>query len=228
MASIKLAHVVSDIKGSIGGSIFGNTGNQRYLRTKTSQVNRITTAQSKQRSFITSLTQSWRTLSDTQRKLWNGFAENQTTTNRVGDNIQLTGFNWYVKLNSRLFLIAKTLLSIPPLFLIPIGLTATQFTVLHTPAVIVISWQPFQVGQVVLSVFMTPALSTGVKPKPNQFRFVINKNPGGLNVIFPIAEYNAVFGQLGAVGMQIWCILRYTVIETGAVFETPNQLAIIE
>ena len=215
MAVIKLSHIVSNVKGSIGGSIFGNTGNQMYIRNKTSPVNKVTSTQGKQRQFITSLTQSWRSLADNQRLLWNIFSKEQTLVNRVGDDINMSGFNWYVSLNSNLHLINKPLI-IAPLssslskFIATLGTNLEQppgfFGILHLPAV------PSGYSYVV---YATIGLAKGVKPKDNQFRKVFVNGTAGSVLSILAGGYQSVFGQVGAVGSNIFFKIKVVNNSTG-------------
>lgn len=220
MAVVKLSHIISDVKGSIGGSIFGNTRNQLYIRAKTSQVNRVTPAQGKQRNFITKLTQSWRAKKERSRQQWNVFATNQPATNRVGDVIHLTGFNWFVKLNSNLFLAGQALINNPP-SVFEVTIITNSFIVFNNFLQwFFITWQPSSQANIILSVFMTTGLSSGVQPKKNQFRFIVNTPATGLAFLIVTDKYRNVFGNFPAMGSKVWAVLRFTNGLTGAVFNS--------
>jgi hypothetical protein len=71
------------------------------MRTLKVPVNPATAAQVLARNRMSDLTNRWlNTLTDAQRDDWATYAANVPITNRIGQQIFLTGLNWYVASNS--------------------------------------------------------------------------------------------------------------------------------
>jgi len=216
MAVLKLTSLVSSIQGKVNGSLFGNTGSTKYIRNKTTPVNKVSPAQGRQRQFITTLTQFWRKLSANERLLWSAFAQNQEVTNRLADKITLSGFNWFVKLNSNLFTVNGALMTVPPLKLVQKFANINLVVGAHSSqAVLVIVDEGIPIGYT-YAFFATPTLSIGVKAKANQFKHIQSDSLVGRNVFIFNNAYIDVFGRIGAVGGAIWFYVKVIHNVTGA------------
>ena len=102
MASIKLAPIISDIAGTVGGGVFSKNANGAYLRTKGLRNNQNTAAQREKRLNLTNFAQQWRNLTQAERDSWTQASPQFTYQNRVGDTKQYTGFQLFVKTNMNL------------------------------------------------------------------------------------------------------------------------------
>ncbi len=204
MAKLKLTALVSDIAGSVGGSIFAKAGNTHYIRTKTTPVNKVSPTQGAQRQFIGSLTQSWRNLNPNERMLWSAFALNQPTTNRVGDKVTLSGFNWYIKLNSNLHLAGEPIILIPPLVTESIFISGLFFSIVNaTNSLAVLHVPPIPINYAYI-VYATVSIPLGRKIKDNEYRFIqASKNVGSIIAVLTV-NYSKIFGAVGEVGSHIW------------------------
>ncbi len=219
MAVLKLTSIVSSINGKLNGSLFGNTGNTKYIRNKVTPVNKVSPAQGRQRIFIGSLTQSWRYLTESQRIQWTSFALNHSTTNRVGDVVYLTGFNWYVRLNSNLNLIKESLISVPPSVPSQIFISGMFFSIQENPdsmATLVLPNTPIGYRYVI---YGTTGIPAGQKPKDNQYRFLalLDLAPAIITVITP--AYHRAFGGIPPTGSIIWFKAKAIHIASG--FNSP-------
>ncbi len=95
--------------GVIGGSASGSVGavtlshnkGGSYMRTRKIPTNPSSAAQVLARNRMADLTNRWlNTLTDLQRTDWETYAANVPVNNRIGQQIFLTGINWYVASNS--------------------------------------------------------------------------------------------------------------------------------
>jgi len=103
MALIKFGAGVVGMSGSIGGTTFARNRSGSYARARTKPVNTNTSAQQLVRSVMAQLTTRWsQTLTAIQREAWNLYASNVIMTNRLGEAINLSGFNQYIRSNSNL------------------------------------------------------------------------------------------------------------------------------
>jgi len=100
MALVKYGGVAIDVRGKIAGNVFSRNSYGSYIRALTKPVNPNTELQQNIRGVMQSITTRWnQTLTQEQRDGWNVYAAAITWQNRLGDDIQLTGFNMYVRSN---------------------------------------------------------------------------------------------------------------------------------
>jgi hypothetical protein len=103
MALIKPGAGVAQISGSIAGTTFSRNRYGAYARNRSIPVNPNTSAQQKVRSTVSLLSNMWsQTLTAAQRAAWKTYADNVEVLNRLGDSVNLTGFNMYVRSNTAL------------------------------------------------------------------------------------------------------------------------------
>ena len=100
MALVKYGGVAIDVRGKIAGNVFSRNSYGSYIRALTKPVNPNTEMQQNIRGVMQSITTRWnQTLTEAQRDGWNVYAAAITWQNRLGDDIQLTGFNMFVRSN---------------------------------------------------------------------------------------------------------------------------------
>jgi len=123
MALIKFGGGVVQMSGSIAGNTFARNRYGNYCRARTKPVNPQTARQTSIRSGMAFLTSRWgQTLTAVQRTAWNLYASSVTMTNRLGETINLTGFNHYIRSNMIRKQLAYTIIDDGPvLFEIPAG-----------------------------------------------------------------------------------------------------------
>ncbi|MBA7685414.1 hypothetical protein ES703_93838 [subsurface metagenome] len=103
MALIKHGALVAQISGSVAGTTFARNRYGAYARNRTKPVNPNTALQNAQRAALTLLTARWaQTLTGAQRTAWNLYGSNVVMLNKLGENINLTGFNHYIRSNTGL------------------------------------------------------------------------------------------------------------------------------
>lgn len=86
--------------GSIGGVTFSHNAFGPYARTKAIPVNPNTPAQQTVRGFMADLSNLWiNTLTQAQRDDWKTYAANVTVIDKLGQAINVTGMNMYVRSN---------------------------------------------------------------------------------------------------------------------------------
>ena len=97
MASIKLGPLVSDIRGSIGGTVLSRNNGGAYAKARVCPVNPNSAAQQVVRSIMASMFTFWSALSAGVRTAWGVYAANVSMVNRLGDVINCTGYNMYAR-----------------------------------------------------------------------------------------------------------------------------------
>lgn len=87
--------------GSIGAVVFSHNRGGSYMRTRKVPTNPSSAAQVLARNRMSALTNYWYNgLTAAERQGWETYAANVPVTNRIGQQIYLTGLNWYVAMNS--------------------------------------------------------------------------------------------------------------------------------
>ena len=92
--------IFAQASGSIAGITFSRNRGGMYTRARAIPVNPNTAGQQAVRSAMSVLTSAWsNVLSAAQRTAWILYASNVPLINRVGDPINVTGLNMYVRSN---------------------------------------------------------------------------------------------------------------------------------
>ena len=100
MALVKYGGGVVQMSGSIAGDTHARNRYGNYVRARTKPVNPNTARQDVVRSIIAILTTRWSaTLTANQRIAWNLYASNVVMQNKLGEAINLSGFNHYIRSN---------------------------------------------------------------------------------------------------------------------------------
>ena len=100
MAKVQFGGGVSNIQGSIAGNTFTRSKAGPAARNRVKPNNPATPAQLAQRERIVRLSKAWQQLTEDQRKSWDAEAKEQKTKGVCGNNITLTGHQYFVRVNS--------------------------------------------------------------------------------------------------------------------------------
>ncbi len=101
MALYRPGPIVSEIRGSIGGSTFSRNAAGQYIRQRSNPVNPNTDRQQAVRTLLGAVAQRWSSVLDAaQRTAWDTYAAAVVMTNGLGDPVYLSGFQHYVRSNT--------------------------------------------------------------------------------------------------------------------------------
>lgn len=101
MALIKFGGGVVGMAGKIGGTVYARNRYGQYARSWANPVNPRSDRQTAIRGIIGALGDLWgQTLTDDQRASWENYASNVEMKNRLGETIQLSGFNHFCRSNA--------------------------------------------------------------------------------------------------------------------------------
>jgi len=127
MALIQTSVLVSNIKGSIGGTTFSM--NRAGLTAKKRLVGKrlLNTKQAAAINFSLLSTYAWNQLSNANKILFNNYALANASTDRYGVTKQLTGYQWFKLLNQNSLYFNGVNITSPPAYGIP--LPPPSFTV---------------------------------------------------------------------------------------------------
>lgn len=91
----------TQISGSSGGTTWSRNRFGAYKRNRSLPVNPNTSRQVAVRNNVRSLAIAWNnTLTQAQRDAWNVYGANVTWTNKLGQAVNLTGLNHYIRSNT--------------------------------------------------------------------------------------------------------------------------------
>lgn len=108
----------TDLSGKVGGIVASHNAGGAYFRAATIPTNPNTLFQQTVRAFVAALTSAWQTtLTQLQRDAWELYADNVTVTNRIGEQINISGIAMFVRNNvARMQATGNALLNAPIVF----------------------------------------------------------------------------------------------------------------
>ena len=222
---IKFGAIVVDGSGKLGGHVFTKTKAGNAMRTKTTPVNRRSTAQQGVKSKFTANAQAFRALTEAQIAAWNAAAQDFKVKNHFGDSVTLSGMALYQRLNSNIVKVGGTVIAGPPL---QVAVPSVDDLVIATCTTLVMtaSFTPTPIGaDEVIFWEATRPLSAGVSFVQNEYRACGQVDPEGVSPAEIFSDYEAVFGA-PIIGKRVW--LRGTIVnnKTGQV-GTPAQASFL-
>lgn len=152
MASIQLSSLVTDIKGSVGGTTFSRNRSGLTAKAKIVGKKNTTAKQQIELQNNTLLRNQWALLTLSQKQVWNEYAVINTKTNRYGTTKSLTGFNWFISVNNAWYYMYGVFLYIPPAFAYPAFLPS--FSISVSPSGLIVTWStPIDTGLIDIFIF---------------------------------------------------------------------------
>lgn len=114
MAKVLNPFFAGDARGSIGAFTASRNRSGAVMRQKVSPVQPRSNAQQSVRYTLQGLTKQFQSLTSVQISNWNDFAAANPVTDVFNNQINLTGMNWFVRLNSRLTESGIAVITTPP------------------------------------------------------------------------------------------------------------------
>lgn len=105
MAKIRFIAPVDEARGTIGGVVFSANKSGTYAKARRQPSQPFSTVQNFGRAIVSQWPNEWRALDQSQRDDWDTWAADpaQEKTNILGQTYYLSGFQWFVALNTRLY-----------------------------------------------------------------------------------------------------------------------------
>lgn len=94
------SQVYTQASGSVGGVTYSRSPSGMYARGRAVPVNPGTRQQTRVRALLGLLSGLWQSLSVGERDLWSVYGDNVPVTNRLGDSINLSGINHFIRSNA--------------------------------------------------------------------------------------------------------------------------------
>lgn len=93
--------LMGELSGRVGGVVFSHNAGGAYVRAGSIPTNPNTTFQQAVRNAVAQLSAMWsNTLTRAQQDAWNVYGANVKVTNRIGDQINISGLAHYVRSNT--------------------------------------------------------------------------------------------------------------------------------
>jgi len=197
-----LSTLLSEARGSINGATFSRNSSGAYIRSRVKPVNPNTPAQSSARALFATLSAAWKSLTAAERETWNSARPNFPQVDKLGQSIELTAQQLYMKMNRALQAAGLTTIDVAPT---PTSVTTPSFTsVTIDTTQIAIEYSPATLAAAeTLIISASTAMSPGVSFAGRSAFKQIQVVPGGSAAPADIfADYNGIFGagtlQVGA------------------------------
>lgn len=98
MSLVKYGGGIVQMSGSLAGNTFARNKSGNYVRARTVPVNPQSSRQTTVRNNLSFLTEEWNdTLTAAQRTAWAAYAAAVDWVNRLGETVNLSGFNMFVR-----------------------------------------------------------------------------------------------------------------------------------
>lgn len=104
MAIAQFGVIVTGLRGTVGGATFSANKGGPYVKSWARGANPRTPTQSDNRNVLSAYAANWRNLTGAQQTAWDAYAAAaaQEKTNSLGEPYYVSGFAWYVAINSAL------------------------------------------------------------------------------------------------------------------------------
>jgi hypothetical protein len=203
------------ISGSVGATVFSHNAGGAYMKNKSIPLNPNSPYQISARNLLTLFAQKWRSLTEAQQAAWNAAAPSFPVTNRIGETITLSGFNFYVRQNININLAGGSSISVPPSPGTVVSPLTFSGTCTGGAISLIYTATPVPTGQV-LFVYGTIGLSTGKNFVKSQFRLFAVLAAAAASPFSATTLYTARFGPpLSGVGQKLFFQIEPVVIASG-------------
>lgn len=101
--------------GSQAGTTSSRNRFGQYRRSRAMPVNPNTPGQQSARNRLSAQSQAWRGLTDAQRAAWESYSQSHPFNDSLGQQIFLTGHQWFISVNTALLAAGMATVSVPDL-----------------------------------------------------------------------------------------------------------------
>lgn len=105
-----------EARGAVGSLVYNSWRGISTVRSRVAPVTQYTDRQLALRACSATATLAWQTLDQSERDAWNLFAQQNQDIDWTGNPKRLSGFNWFIRCNSRLLDIGEDLRESPPTY----------------------------------------------------------------------------------------------------------------
>jgi len=210
MARIKTSALISDIRGSIGGTTFQQSRGGLVMKNKPYGRHGNTVKRSIETNIMHALQHAWMSLSDTARNTWNIFADYKRVHQNNDSARFLNGQQIFIKYNFYRLLTGRSLQS-DPLFA-PVDLEQLTVTLsLSLGNLIMTGSRNFDATKEFMIIMITYPLPASINNAGSRYRFIDITYASASFLTISLA-YIDVFGRVPTVGETV--LYKYRLINT--------------
>lgn len=114
IAMIFTSSVAEKALNKSGKNVFSKNLHGHYMKLRVKPSNPKTKAQMSSRKAFGAISSRWKGLTTFERGEWNSYASIHWTSNKLGFKRALSGFHWYMKVNTPLYYMGKEMLKRAP------------------------------------------------------------------------------------------------------------------
>lgn len=93
---LRMKQLIPPSSGSVAGTTYSRNRFGQYIRKRATPTNPATAKQVARRAIVTAASAAWKGLTQLSRDSWKSWAENHPKLDSLGQQIWLTGFQWFV------------------------------------------------------------------------------------------------------------------------------------
>jgi hypothetical protein len=169
MALVQLSGIISNIKGSIGGTTFSNNRAGITAKKRITQSRSLNSKQAAELNNSIAVTVAWNALTYSQKNVFNLYALANAYTDRYGVVKTLTGFQWFKQLSQASNYFTGSQLTSPPAYSVPPAIPT--FTVTLNPTTIILDWStPINPALINIYCYTTPPVKAQAQVQRSAYR----------------------------------------------------------
>lgn len=193
MANVKYGVIVTEIKGSIGGTCFqgGNVG--YVIRNKSYTARTNGSARQTVNYWLTQLAYTWRTLSSGNKAAWAAIAATWTFTDRFGNVYQGSAYQIYMSYNGLRLALYLTAVTTPNALVTPTD-PGTMSAAISLPSDYDFIWSNVGGANDYITIFCSPPGSPGSTLTGKKLLHMDSWAMNGLYQVDFQTQYEAAFG----------------------------------
>lgn len=192
MARVIYSAEINELKGSVGGTTFQRNKSGTISKLKSHLTYNPSSGQLISRSVLASLTRLWHSLSMSNQLSWNSFAAAHTKYSYWNVEKNLSGFNWFVHVNSNRLACGQSYSATPPSYATPL-FCPTFFTLINNDG-IGFSFDSFpERDSYYLFVFATPPIRQVNLQSRRSLRLIAVIDPDNLTIYDLTSAYEVAF-----------------------------------
>jgi hypothetical protein len=193
MAKVIYSAEINELIGSVGGTTFQRNASGAIAKLKTISRGRSSSSRQDSNIRLNEIVLTWSTLTLTQQGLWSAFAAAYPKTNYYGVEKVLSGYNWFISINSNRYLTEQALLVIPPTYATPGVIPAFDVNLGETYLELDLSSWATGTNYYTF-VYATPPIRSLSLKNRNKIKLIAVGNWGPEPVIDLKTEWSAIFG----------------------------------
>lgn len=215
--------LIGQASGRLGPVVASRNRYGSYFRAGTIPITSTTSYAMNAKAYLTNASQSWRTLTTSQRNSWKEWANQNPVVNRIGQIVNLSGQAAYVGLYCIARNLALTPLSAPPISSGPAPLLGAAATFDIGAGDFGITWTNTPLGASE-SLWLNAAVvnSAGINYVKDLLRFIGASDTAEASGYDPQAQIEARFGTL-VVGQKV-VLMAQVVDQSTMLLSTPIRL----